>query len=159
MKDEMITLMDDLGLNSKPVVIELDPKNNMSIYKFYEENHEIKKKYLRGIIIIVHNFVLTTKFNELVHFMEELNLFDYGNEQNQYLSIADYKNTKNLKLKYKGKTPVYFSKSSAKAIYKIFHLSLLGNSLNTILENEFDFTPFVISKILLTHKLLKKKKG
>lgn len=80
--------------------------------QIFEENYEVKKKYLRGELIFVRNHILTSTFCDTIHFMEEINLFDSGNDQNRYLDVTEYKSTKNLKLKYDGNTDVSSQKHS-----------------------------------------------
>jgi hypothetical protein len=88
--------------------------------------------------------------------MEELNLFDIGNNQNKYLDITEYQSTKNLKLKHNGDGNIFISKSEAKAMYKIFNLAFLGYSVATVLEKEYRFTPQDLTKLLHHHNFLDK---
>jgi len=155
-KDQILILKDENNVELLPAVVKLNLDNEMYLIQFFEQNDALKKKYLRAELILVQNYILTSVFCDVMHFMEELALFDYGNDQNKYLVVTEYKKTKNLKLKYGGNEDVFISKTEAKAIYKLFNLSFLGYSISPILEREFRFTPQILTKILHKYKLLLK---
>ena len=79
--------------------------------------------------------------------MEELALFDAGNDQNRYFTISEYQNTKNLKIK-NIRSNIFISKSEAKAMCRLFNLSLNGYSLSTVLENGVIFSAEDIENFL-----------
>ena len=87
--------------------------------------------------------------------MKELKLFDYGNNQNKYLNITEYKATKNLKLNYGGDKDIFIAKSEAQAMYKIFNLAFSTYTVVSVLENEFKFTPQMLTKLLHQQHFLK----
>lgn len=60
--------------------------------------------------------------------MEELALFDTGNDQNKYLAVAEHQKIKNLKLKNINDN-IFISKSEAKAMNRLFNMALMGYSL------------------------------
>ncbi|WP_310440988.1 hypothetical protein [Sulfurimonas sp.] len=154
--DQIFTLRDDNDTELLPVRVNLDSDVGMLLIQVFEPNEKTKKKYLRGELIMVQNHILTSTFCDATHFMEEVNLFDYGNDQNKYLAIAEYKKTKNLKLKYAGDIDVFISKSAARAIYKIFNRALSGYSTAAILEKEIVFTPQMLTKLLHEYQFLLK---
>jgi len=156
--DQIIKLNDDENAELKLVPVALNLDSHIYLLHIFEENKKTHKKYIRNELIIVGNEILTSTFCDTVHFMEEINLFDTGNNQNTYLDITEYKNTKNLKLKYNGNKNIFISKSQAKAMYKIFNLSFKGYSVATLLEKEFRFTPQNLSNLLHKTNLLSKKK-
>jgi hypothetical protein len=139
-----------------PIPIALDIDNKMFLCQTFEVNTKLNKKYLRAQLIIINNHVLTSRVADTIHFMEELNLFDFGNSQNKYLSITEYKTTKNLKLIYDGKNDVFISKSKARAICKMYNMSYMGYSIAAMLENEYKFTPQTLTKLLHHYKLFLK---
>jgi hypothetical protein len=96
----------------------------------------VKKKYLRNVLILVKDTLLTSTFSDTVHFFEEVALFDIGNDQNKYLDITEYHSTKNLKLKFCSHD-VFLSKSETKALYRIYNMSFSGYSLTHLLEDEY----------------------
>jgi hypothetical protein len=155
-QDQIFNLTNENGELLLPVLISLQRDKKIFLIQVFEKNLEINKKYLRGQLIVVQNHVLTSSVSVTIHFMEELNLFDFGNVQNKYLSVTEYKATENLKLIYSGKIDVFFSKSEARTIYRLFHMSHAGYSINSMLENEFKFTPQVFTKLLHHYKLLLK---
>jgi hypothetical protein len=88
--------------------------------------------------------------------MEELNLFENGNNQNKYVDITEYQNTKNLKLKYKGEGDIFISKSAARAIYSIYKESFIGYSRVEMSEKEITFTPQILTQLLHKYQYLTK---
>jgi len=154
--DQIITLQDTNGAELKIVPVALNLDKEIYLLHIFEKNHELNKKFIRNELVIIGKYILTSTFSDTVHFMEELKLFDFGNEQNKYLNITEYKATKNLKLNYIGDKDVFISKSEAQAIYKIFNLAFQGYSISSVLENEFRFTPQALTKLLHEQKFLMK---
>ena len=154
--NQMFTLRDNLGIELKVIPVALNLDKDIYMLHIFEENLEVKKKYIRNELVLVGTNILTSTFSDTVHLMEELSLFDYGNDQNKYLSVTDYKATKNLKLKYDGNKDIFISKSEARAMYKIFNLAFMGYSVSTVLEKELRFTPQLLTKILHENRFLLK---
>lgn len=152
--DQIFTLRDDNDVELKVIPVALNLDKEIFLLHIFEVNLELKKKYIRNELVLVGTNILTSTFCDTVHFMEELSLFDHGNDQNKYLAIAEYKTTKNLKLKYKGIEDIFISKSEAKAMYKIFNLVFKGYSEATVLENEFRFTPQLLTRLLHENQFL-----
>ena len=121
----------------KLIILNLDKR--IFLLNILEEDNRAKKKYIRSQLIAVNNQILTFGFSDTVHFMEELALFDAGNDQNKYFTISEHQNTKNLKIK-NIRSNIFISKSAAKAMCRLFNLSLNGYSLSTVLENEVIFS-------------------
>ena len=113
----------------------------------FEIDFKEDKKFMKTALILVGDEIVSSNFSDTVHFMEELNLYDFGNDQNKYLDITEFKNTKNLRLKLENET-VYITKSECKAIYKLFNCSLAGYSLANVLEFEYNFTPETLTRAL-----------
>jgi hypothetical protein len=155
--DQIFTLKDDFGVELKIIPVVLNHDKEVYLLHIFEEDHSAKKKFIRNELVLVGNQILTSTFSDTVHFMEELNLFDIGNNQNTYLDITEYKSTKNLKLKHNGDKNIFISKSEAKAMYKIFNLAFLGYSVATVLEKEFRFTPQELTKLLHSSNLLERR--
>lgn len=139
-------------------VVALNRDKGIYLIRAFEIDEKAKKKYIRNAGILVQNTLLTSTFADTIHFMEELFLFDTGNDQNKYLSISEYKNTKNLKLVVDGNVNVFVSKSEARAMYKLFNLSLMGYSTSRVLEFEHRFTPEDLTMLLHKHNLLENKR-
>lgn len=156
MAQDQIFYLDDNGIKLLPVAIALDIDQEIYLIQIFEENYEAKKKYLRGELIFVRNHILSSTFCDTIHFFEEINLFDAGNDQNRYLTVTEYKNTKNLKLKYDGDIDIFISKALARGMYKIFNLSFAGYSTAALLEREFKLTPQLLTQLLHKFKFLLK---
>ena len=124
-------------LTPKLIILNLDKR--IFLLNILEEDNKAKKKYIRTQLIVVNSQILTLGFSDTVHFMEELALFDAGNDQNKYFTISEHQNTKNLKLK-NVKNDIFISKTEAKSIYKLFNMALSGYTLSTVLENEVIFS-------------------
>lgn len=154
--DQIFTLTDDFGVELKIIPIALNLDKEIYLLHIFEEDQSVKKKFIRNELVLIGNQILTSTFSDTVHFMEELNLFDIGNNQNKYLDVTEYQSTKNLKLKHNGDENIFISRSEAKAMYKIFNLAFLGYSVATVLEKEFRFTPQLLTKLFHQNNLLKK---
>ena len=154
--DHIFTLTDNFGIELKIIPVALNLDKEIHLLHIFEEDQSAKKKFIRNELVLVGNQILTSTFSDTVHFMEELNLFDIGNNQNKYLDVTEYQSTKNLKLKHNGDENIFISKSEAKAMYKIFNLAFLGYSVAAVLEKEFRFTPQLLTKLFHQNNLLKK---
>lgn len=156
MMDEitMSTETDDVVFTKAPLLHD----KQIFLVRAFEYDYERSKKYMRSAAFLVKDELLTTTFADTVHCLEELNLFDGGNDQNKYLAIAEHKNIKNLKLKLESNA-VFISKSEAKTICRLFNMSLLGYSMSKILEYEYRFTPESLTKALFQNDYLSLPKG
>ena len=154
--DQIFTFNDDEEVELKIIPVSLNLDKEIYLLHIFEEDYSVKKKFIRNELVLVSNQILTSTFSDTVHFMEELNLFDIGNDHNKYLVVTEYKNTKNLKLKHNGEENILLSKSEAKAMYKIFNLAFLGYSVASVLEKEFRFTPQLLAKTLHDNQLFLK---
>lgn len=152
--DQIFKLTDKLGVELSVIPVALNLDKEIHLLHIFEEDQSVKKKFIRNELVLVGNQILTSTFSDTVHFMEELNLFDIGNNQNKYLDITEYQSTKNLKLKHSGDENIFISRSEAKAMYKIFNLAFLGYSVAAVLEKEFRFTPQLLAKTLHDNQLL-----
>lgn len=152
--DELTARNENFDIILTKVGLNLDKE--IYLLRAFEEDQIAKKKYLRTAGILVGDELLTSTFADTTHFMEELNLFDFGNSQNKYFAVTEYKNTKNLKLIIDEDKEMYvfISKSEAKTMYKLFNMSLIGYSLARVLEFEYRFTPQSISSALHHHDYL-----
>lgn len=157
--DERIIITDEYNNDVKIIPIPLNFDKNIYLIQCLTEEESKKRqrdvdKFIRNQLILVGNHVLTSTFADTIHFMTELKLYDTGNKQNKYLSIAEYQSTKNLKLKGVENHNIFISKSEAWAMYQIYNISHRGYSTSMVLENEFKFTPQVLTKVLNNFKLL-----
>ena len=153
--DQLIQITDDEGVSLTIIPISLNLDKRIHLIHVFEENMSSNKKYIRNELILVNNQILTSTFSDTVHFMEELSLFDTGNDQNKYLAVAEHQKIKNLKLKNVNDN-IFVSKSEARAIYRLFNMALMGYSLSVVLEKEFRFTPSNLGEILNELNIFKK---
>lgn len=153
--DQLIQITDDEGVSLTIIPISLNLDKRIHLIHVFEENISSNKKYIRNELILVNNQILTSTFSDTVHFMEELSLFDTGNDQNKYLAVAEHQKIKNLKLKNVNDN-IFVSKSEARAIYRLFNMALTGYSLSVVLEKEFRFTPSNLGEILNELNIFKK---
>ena len=154
--DQIFTLRDDFGVELKIIPVALNIDKKIHLLHVFEEDQSAKKKFIRNELVLIDNQILTSTFSDTVHFFEEINLFDVGNNQNKYLDVTEYKSTKNLKLKYSDDKNIFISRSEAKAMYKIFNLAFLGYSVATVLEKEFRLTPQHLTQLLHENNMLSK---
>jgi hypothetical protein len=153
--DQMFTLKDNLGIELGIIPVALNLDKDIYLLHVFEEDDTLKKKYIRNELVLIKNQILTSTFSDTVHFMEELALFDTGNDQNKYLAVAEHQKIKNLKLKNINDN-IFISKSEAKAMNRLFNMALMGYSLSVVLEKEFRFTPQDLTKLLHHHNFLDK---
>jgi hypothetical protein len=149
--DELTIKNENFDITLTKVGLNFDKE--IYLVRAFEEDQSAKKKYLRTAGILVGDELLTSTFTDTTHFMEELNLFDFGNAQNKYFAVTEYIGTPNLKLKIDYKN-VFISKAEAKTMYKLFNMSLIGYSLARVLEFEYRFTPQSIATALYRHDYL-----
>ena len=146
MANDLIDINNNIDcLIPKLIILNLDKR--IFLLNVLQEDNRAKKKYIRSQLIAVNSQILTLGFSDTLHFMEELALFDAGSDQNRYFTISEHQNTKNLKIK-NIRSNIFISKSEAKAICRLFNLSLNGYSLSTVLENGVIFSAEDIKNFL-----------
>ena len=146
MANDLIDINNNIDyLTSRLVILNLDKR--IFLLNVLQEDNRAKKKYIRSQLIAVNSQILTFGFSDTLHFMEELALFDAGNDQNRYFTISEHQNTKNLKIK-NIRNNIFISKSESKAMCRLFNLSLNGYSLSTVLENGVIFSAEDIENFL-----------
>ena len=146
MANDLIDINNNMDcLIPKLIVLNLDKR--IFLLNVLQEDNSAKKKYIRSQLIAVNSQILTLGFSDTLHFMEELALFDAGSDQNRYFTISEHQNTKNLKIK-NIRSNIFISKSEAKAMCRLFNLSLNGYSLSTVLENGVIFSAEDIENFL-----------
>ncbi|MBU3014021.1 hypothetical protein KO488_04570 [Poseidonibacter lekithochrous] len=143
-------IMFDNDLKMHIVALNLDKE--VFLLQISEDNVSTKKKEIRNLLILIKDVILTSRISDTVHFIEEVNMFDFDNNQNKYLDTAKFNSTKSLRVKdikdIKDTKNTYITRSEARAIYKLYNMSLIGYSFKTTIENEFIFTPDSLIKIL-----------
>jgi len=118
----------------------LNQQKDIKLLRGYEEDYDNKKRYMRNFVIMIKNEFITSNIADSMLFKEELSLFEKGDDQNKYLKLTSRligkKQNISLKLNLADKSEIFISKSEAKAIVKLFEMSLQGYSFARLLEFE-----------------------
>lgn len=124
----------------EPTVVPLHNKKKIALLRAFEVDLRNNKKYMRNVLFIVENEVMTDNFSDTILLKEELKLFDKGDEQNTFFRVVERelkgKKVTSLELSLDGGKKIYISKSEAKAIVDIWNMSMQGYSFSRILEYE-----------------------
>jgi hypothetical protein len=155
--DQKITFYDYDNKLLTMIPVLLNEAKEIYLLHSFDESHGNQKKYIRSELILVKGHILTNNFCNTVQFIEELNLFDAGNDQNQFFRPAEHHRMKNLELKLDIQDKVYISKAEAKTIWRMFHMALSTYSPATVLENEYIFTPQSLTKLLHVNNFFLKR--
>ena len=152
MLSNKVIILDNMQDNDLKIKMNIVPLNlDKEIYLLHctEDNVRTQKTEIRNLLILIKDVILTSRLSDTVHFIEEVNTFDFANNQNKYLDIAKNNSTKSLRLKDpKDTKDTYITRSEARAIYKLYNMSLMGYSFKTTIENELIFTPESLTEIL-----------
>lgn len=115
-----------------------------------------KKSYLRSILIMIKDELITTNFADTVVLLAEIQKFERGNKQNFYTSLEQHDGDINLKLELT-EGHIYISTVEALAIINMYKHSLQGVSLIRIIEEELMLTAEMIAGYLNEKNMLNKK--
>jgi len=151
MYDEIITetLPENITLSVIPLVYD----KFIALVRAKEYDEENKKSYVRSLLIMIENELITTNYADTKLLLAELKLFDKGNAQNKFTSLEKINGDVNLKLKLSDDY-IYISKAEAFTISGIYEESKIGVSMQRIIESELKFTPEILAKLLYDNKLL-----
>lgn len=124
----------------EPTVVALNNHMEIGILRGFEIDVKNNKKYMRNVLFMVGNEVITDNFADTILLKEELKLFDKGDEQNTFFKVVqrelNSKKVTSLELSLDDGKKIYISKSEAKAIVDIWNMSMQGYSFARILEYE-----------------------
>jgi len=156
MIDEIITevLPNNVTLFTIPLV------NDKNIWLIRAKELDIvnDKSYVRSLLIMVENELITTNYADTRLFLAEIKLFDRGNKQNKYTTLEKFEGDINLKL-HLSNGHTYISKAEAHTISDIYHDSKSGVNMARILEFELIYTAETLTRLLHKSKLLDKIKS
>jgi len=154
MLDEQITKT----IPSNISLIEIPVIRNKKIYfiRAKERVDQENKNYLRSILIMIDNELVTTNFADTVVFLAEIRKFERGNKQNYYTSIEHHNGDLNLKVTLTDGY-IYISTVEALAIIEMHKHALQGMSLIRIVEDELIMTAEMIAHYLNENQMLNKK--
>lgn len=112
--------------------------SKVTIIRGKEVDKKSNKSYLRTLMVMIGNEIITSNYADSVLFYCELKLFDKGNEQNNFFALEQKNKVCNLRLEQTfSKQKIHFSKAEAEAFCYMFTNSKLGLSMVRILEEEF----------------------
>jgi len=156
MLDEQINCVipDNVDLIEIPVI-----RSKKISFVRAKERVKVKDKYynyLRSMLIMVGEELITTNFADTVVLLAEIQKFDRGNKQNKYTEIERHKGDVNLKLNLT-LGYIYISASESLAIFNMHKYSLQGISLVRIIDDEFVLTAESIATYLNKNKMLNKQ--
>ncbi|MDX4037713.1 hypothetical protein [Aliarcobacter skirrowii] len=153
MKNQIFEISNKSNILLKANLIKISSKNELYFFNIFSENNNDKfKKSTLNILLVLNNEIITFNFFDTIQAVEEIALFELGNEHNKYFKIVELKSVKNLKLM--NKSHVFISKSEAKAIVKTFNLLFSNYSFNFIFESEFNIDQKEFIKLINERKEL-----
>lgn len=154
MIDEITT--ETIDNNIKLNAFALVNDKNFMLIRAKEQDESNSKSYVRCLLLMVGNELITTNYADTRLLLSEIKLFEKGNKQNKYTTIERKDGDINLKLKLMN-SHIYISKAEAMAITDIYNESKVGISMSRMLEYELKFTPETLTRELNRAKLLENK--
>jgi len=151
MYDEIIT--ETLPENTTLSEISLVNDKFIVLVRAKEYDEENKKNYVRSLLLMIKDELITTNYSDTKLLLAEIKLFDKGNKQNKFTSLEKINGDINLKLQLSDDY-IYISKAEAFTISGIYEESKIGVSMQRIIESELKFTPEILAKLLHDNKLL-----
>ena len=153
-------MIDEIILNTVPENVDLKPiamihKKQIFLFRAKELDATNKKSYVRSLLLMVGNELITTNYADTKLLLAELKLFEKGNKQNTFTSLEKFEGDTNLKLKLTN-GHIYISKAEALTISEIYHESKQGVNLQRLLEAELKFYPELLTQMLYESGFLNK---
>jgi hypothetical protein len=107
----------------------LSHAHNIYLVRGFLVDKDLKERYVTDIIFMCGEELITTSTTDSIQFNEELALFDRGDENNKFLKIVQQKGKDSglvysLKLSLDSGNTIYIGKSEAKAMNRIWEMSL-----------------------------------
>jgi len=155
MIDEQIasTIPTNVALIEIPVIRD----KKISFLRAKEYVKKDNKSYLRSMLILVNNELVTTNFADTTLLLAEIKKFERGNKQNFYTSVERHNGDVNLKLELTD-GHIYISTTEALAIVTMHTIALQRMSMTRMIEDELMLTAEMISGYLNENNILNKKK-
>jgi hypothetical protein len=117
----------------------LSRDKNIIMVRAFRVKLDIKERYIVDIIIMCGEKLITTNTVDSIQLIEELALFDKGDENNKYLKVVQQKLKDNLvyslKLLLEDGVVIHIGRSDAKAINRIWDMSFQRFSFTRFLED------------------------
>ena len=154
MLDEQIntTIPENVSLIEIPVI----RNKKICFVRAKEKVVKERKSYLRSLLIMIGDELITTNFADTLVLLAEIQKFERGNKQNFYTVVEKYEGDINLKLALTN-GHIYISAVESLAILNMYKHSLQGMSLTRIIEDELILTAEMIASYLNENMMLNKK--
>lgn len=140
--DELIDTCKDNKIIISHVVLNYD--RDIKLLRGFEEDANVKKRYMRNIVIMIGDEFITSNIADTMLFKEELALFNFGDKQNKYFfpssRTIEKESVSSLALTLSDGKIIHISKSEAKAMVGLWNMSLQGYSFARLLEFEKEQT-------------------
>jgi len=151
---------DQIILKTVPENVELKPiilvnAKKIVLFRAKELDLANNKTYVRSLLFMVGNELITTNYPDTKLLFAEIKLFEKGNKQNSFTTLEKYDGSINLKLKLT-KGHIYITKAEALTISEIYNESKYGVSLQRLLESELKFSPELLTQLLYKSGFLNK---
>jgi hypothetical protein len=128
-------------------LIKVINNKNICIVKIKQEVVGRGKKFISNIFVMVGNELITTNYADTRQLITELKLFERGNKQNTFTKIEKFDGNINLKLQLYNSS-IYVFKSEAETIVQVYFDLIRGINMEALADNEFKFTPDILTKLL-----------
>ncbi len=153
-------MIDEIILDTVPENVELKPiilvnAKNIVLFRAKELDIINKKSYVRSLLFMVGNELITTNYPDTKLLFAEIKLFEKGNKQNSFTTLEKFEGDTNLKLKLTN-GHIYISKAEALAITEMYHESKQGINLQRLHEAELKFSPELLTQLLYKSGFLDK---
>lgn len=125
-----------------PINVETKPLNDelgINLLRVFELDLNEEKRYIRSFAILINNILFTINVRETETFINELLLFEKGDKNNKYFTIASKDSIISLKLKSE-KINIYITKSQSKSIVEYFFKLNRNYNMSYAYEEEIELT-------------------
>jgi hypothetical protein len=143
--------------NTALLPIVLIRSKQIYLVRAIEEGLSGDKRYLRSLLMMVGNEIVTSNYSDSKLLLAEIKLFEKGNKQNKYTSVEKFDNDINLKLKL-STGHIYISKAEAQTIMDIYADSKSGVRTERLLDFEVHFRLEQLITMLGEYGFLNKRK-
>lgn len=170
--DEMIYVT-DTGAELKVRHVLLNSRTKMKLLRVFEiDRMNLKKNYVRKIIVMFDNEIVSDVFADINQFREEIASFDQGDKMNHFFQISQInENNKKLKkssvnssdcnisendkrviktLSYKRKSGeiIHLSKSECRGIIRTWNIASDGLTYSRLSEHPLELSLYSLSDLL-----------
>lgn len=146
----------------------LSHDKNIIMVRSFRVKADIKERYLVNIIIMCREKLLTTNTADSIQFYEEMALFDRGDDNNKFLKVIQEKRKEglvySLKLSLEDGSVIHIGRSDAKAINRIWDMSLQRFTFTRLVEDiqlldAEDWSELLYSQSYISHETYERTKS